>query len=443
MSESITQKDAQYAFDLVKTICADIGPGLPGTAQERDRAAFFQNELGNLLGPENVVVDDFSLAPGAFLNPYPGLFILIAALLNIGIGRIPGASPWITTIPALVLSILSPLIFIIEFFFSRELVDPLFAKKQSQNLVATLRKPGTRNVRRLLILSGHHDSAPENTCLSLLSQVNRLLRPKDHGDNAREDTRLRVLGTLFYFISGTFFLGIITMLGVSLLQLAGVIAGDARLIQIGTLGWLPLLFPILPSILFGLFSVKAGKNGGSVPGAVDNLSGCALAVALCRFLVHNPSAIPDDTEIRFISFGSEEAGLRGSRRYVARHLDELNRLDARLLNFEMVAHPEINILTTDVNGTVKNAPEMVNSLVAAAKRAEVPYKVSKATIGVGTDAAPFSRAGLKAATLVPFKTPQQTVAFYHQKWDTPDQLSIEPLLNVLKLALEWVRCNGE
>jgi len=55
------------------------------------------------------------------------------------------------------------------------------------------------------------------------------------------------------------------------------------------------------------------------PGAADNLSACALAVALCGFLLRNPSYIPVDTEIRFISFGSEEAGLRGSRRYVERH----------------------------------------------------------------------------------------------------------------------------
>jgi hypothetical protein len=43
--------------------------------------------------------------------------------------------------------------------------------------------------------------------------------------------------------------------------------------------------------------------------------------------------------------------------------------------------------------------------------------------------------------LLPFKVPQQIVAFYHQKWDTPEVLTLEPLLNVLKLTLERV-CNG-
>jgi hypothetical protein len=443
MPADISEDDAQYALEIVKTICTKVGPGLPGSPQERERAGVIEQELASQLGAENVVIENFTFAPDAFLNLYPGLFMLIAALLNISIGRITGVSPLITTIASLAFSILSPLMFITEFFFGKEFVDPFFKQKQSQNVIGVLRKPGTRSVKRLLMLSGHHDSAPENNSLRLLSAVNRWFMRKGRGDSAQEDARLRVLGGIFYFISGSFLLGFVTMLVMSVLQMTGVITENACIARSGTLGWVLLLYPMLPSIIFGLFSINAGKNGGTVPGAVDNLSASALAMALSRFLTHHPEWIPDDTEIRFVSFGSEEAGLRGSRRYVTRHLDELKRLDARLLNFEMVAHPEINILSGDANGTVKNAPEMVNSLVAAAKRADIPYKVSAATLGVGTDAAPFTWAGLKAATLMPFKVPQQTVAFYHQMWDTPDQVTIEPLFNVLKLALEWVRCGGE
>jgi Zn-dependent M28 family amino/carboxypeptidase len=144
-----------------------------------------------------------------------------------------------------------------------------------------------------------------------------------------------------------------------------------------------------------------------------------------------------------VSFGGEEAGLRGSRRYVKRHLDELKSLDVRLLNIEMVAHPDITILSSDMNGTLKHAHEMVRSAVLAAQRAGVPYKVQPGTLGTGTDAAPFSQAGLQATTLMPFKIPQQMVAFYHQREDTPDKLAEEPLLNVLKLAFEWVCAGGE
>jgi aminopeptidase YwaD len=232
------------------------------------------------------------------------------------------------------------------------------------------------------------------------------------------------------------------VLAMSLIQLAGLVFDSPGLVHTGTLGWVLLVYPITPSIIFVLFFTRGRQDGGSVPGAADNLSGCALAVAMCRFLVRNPSYIPDDTEIRFITFGSEEAGYRGSRRYVARHLDELKRLDVRLLNFDTLAHPEIAILTSETNGTVKNSPDMVKSLAAAAQRLGIPYNVQPATLGTASDAGPFSRAGLKAVTLLGMKV-QQMVAFYHQKGDNPEVLTIAPLFNVLKLSLEWLRCNGE
>jgi len=106
-----------------------------------------------------------------------------------------------------------------------------------------------------------------------------------------------------------------------------------------------MTFAIVPAVIFALFFTGGRKNGGTVPGAADNLSACALSVSMCKFLVKNPSYIPPDTEIRFISFGSEEAGLRGLRCYVEHHLKELKQLDSRLLNFETVAYPEITILT--------------------------------------------------------------------------------------------------
>ncbi len=103
--------------------------------------------------------------------------------------------------------------------------------------------------------------------------------------------------------------------------------------------------------------------------------------------------------------------------------------------------PEIVILTSDINGTVKNSPEMVKSVVAASNRASVPFKVKPATLGTANDSGPFSKAGLKATTLLGFRIPQQMVAFYHQKWDNPDILTIEPLLNVLRLTTEWIKQN--
>jgi NADH:ubiquinone oxidoreductase subunit K len=420
MPEIITNDEAQYAFEIVKTICTEVGPGSPGSSQERERAAIIKEELVSHLGAGNVVVEEFTLAPDAFLGSQLicTVCMLIAVLLNIFMGRFTGVSPWLTSLAALTFTILAVLLFIFEFVIGFELVDPFFKKKQSVNVIGSLRKPGSKAVKRLLILSGHHDSALEFTWL-------------------------RYLGYGFFILTATWLIALITMVVMSMIQLTGMITGNADIVRSGTLGWVLLAYPIAPSIIYALFFTGGRKNGGTVPGAADNLSASALAVAMCRFLVENPCYIPDETEIRFISFGSEEAGVRGSLRYVERHLEELKRLDARLLNFETVAHPEIVVLTSDSNGTVKNSPEMVKSVIAAAESAGVPYKVSPATLGTGSDAGPFSRAGLKATALLAFKMPQQMVDFYHQKWDGPEILSIEALLNVLKLTFEWVRNGGE
>jgi hypothetical protein len=420
MAGIITNDDALYAFDIVKTICTEVGPGCPGSSQEWERAAILKKELESHLGVENVVVEEFTCAPGALLGAQriSALFMLIATLLNFSAGRYTGISTWLTAVAALAFAILSVLTYFLEFIFGFEFVDPFFKKERSINVIGTLRTPGTKNVKRLLIVSGHHDSALENTWL-------------------------RFLGYGFLFLSAIWFIGLIAISAMSIIRLAGLVAGNAGLLRFGTMGWAMLALIIAPSFIYAMFFNMGGDNGGTVPGAVDNLSASALAVAMCRFLVNNPAYITAGAEIRFISFGSEEAGLRGSRRYVERHLDELKRMDARLLNFEMVAYPEICILTSDVNGIVKNSPEMVKGMVAAAERAGIPYTVKSAYLGIGTDAGPFSRAGLKAATLLPFKVPHQMVAFYHQKWDGPEVVTIEPLINVLKLAFEWVRYGGE
>jgi aminopeptidase YwaD len=415
----ITNNDAEYALAIVKAICKEVGPGLPGSSEEWERAAIIKRELESHLGDENVVVENFSVAPGAFLGSLPlaAFFTLLAVLLNISVGPLTGVLPLVSGFAALLLSLAAPLIFIFEYILYFEFIDPFFRKKQSLTVIGTLHQPGNTIVKRRLILSGHHDSALENNWF-------------------------RLLGYGFYITIPTIFIGFIFMPVISIVQVTGLVTENADMVRIGTLGWVMLVYPIVPAVIFALFFNKRAKNGGTVPGAADNLSGSALTVAMCRFLVKNPSYIPADMEIQFISFGSEEAGLRGSRRYVERHLEELKRLDAHLLNFETVTYPEITILTSDVNG-VKNSPEMVKSIVAAAERAGVPFKVKAYPIGGGgSDAGSFSQAGLHALTLLPFKVPQQIVAFYHQKCDQPEVLTIEPLLNVLKLTFEWIHNGG-
>jgi hypothetical protein len=152
MSGIISMDDARYAFEMVKKICKEAGPGLPGTSRERERAETIKKELVSHLGSANVATEEYTFAPGAFLSSYPlcALFMLFAAMLNISMGYITGVSPWLTSIAALIFSLIAPFPFIFEFVMSFELVDPFFRKKQSINVIGTMCKPGTKNVKRLL-----------------------------------------------------------------------------------------------------------------------------------------------------------------------------------------------------------------------------------------------------------------------------------------------------
>jgi hypothetical protein len=100
----------------------------------------------------------------------------------------------------------------------------------------------------------------------------------------------------------------------------------------------------------------------------------------------------------------------GSRGDKASARFALRRLDARDLNMEMIAHPEITILTSEKSGTVKNSPVMVQMVVMAAERAGIPYRLTAAMVGEANDAGSFSLASLKATTLIPFRPERDALA---------------------------------
>ncbi|MHA1341494.1 MAG: M28 family peptidase [Promethearchaeota archaeon] len=99
------------------------------------------------------------------------------------------------------------------------------------------------------------------------------------------------------------------------------------------------LFPL--GFIFAFFFTGTYKNGGTVPGATDNLTSVAISIALGRIIRKHPELIPKNTEIRVISFGSEEAAVRGSTNYVKTHLNELKKNDLMVLNFESICDPNL------------------------------------------------------------------------------------------------------
>lgn len=415
MPYEVKKEDAQYAHDTVKRIIDEAGPGAPCTAQERARAEIIKEEMEGITGKGNVDIEEFTCAPGAmfgWLKIGVGLAIISLALHFMSF-KTTGSTAVALSVASFLFSLLIVVMGVFEFMLMREFVDPILPKKKSQNVVGKIKSQG--ETKRIVVFSGHHDSAIQFTWARYLK-----------------------LG--YYLAVAIIFWAILSLSVRTGLYAAGLIVKSHALTSFGEIGWRTLAIPIIPYMIFSFFFVGSRKNGGKVPGAADNLSGCCLTLTIGRILKDNPGLIPENTEVRLITFGSEEAGMRGSNRYVERHLNELKEKDTTVFNIDTVNHEVMYILKSDCNGFLKYKPELVGSVATAARNADVPYKVLNFPFGAGgTDANRFNKRGIKAVTLMPCDFPIRTIKWYHQSTDNMDVISIEPFMNLLKVATEWLK----
>ena len=412
MTEWIQAEDLTFACEFIKRICVDIGPGSPCSPQEHARAAAIKSELGRVA--DETGEERFTCAPDAFLKwfSFASTLSIVAAFFYF-LGLLP-KFPLVFTTLGLAIAIFIVLILIFEFFLFREFIDGLYPRKPSENIVGVIHPKSRGKAKRLLILSGHHDSA------------------------------LR-FNYLHFFKNGYYVAEGILIFGVGLFA-AGVFLRWIALVFSLPWNWLTLLFPwyviiFLPVCVFiGFTFTEKEKNGGSVPGAIDNLSAVSILLMIGRILRRHPELQPEDTEIRLVTFGCEEAGTRGSRAYVRAHEAELRAADAVVVNIESIYDPEIEIFTGDRNGTLRNSPDIVEGLARAAQAAGAPSRISHFPFaGGGTDALPFREKGIRAGCLFSMKIPSQMVQFYHQPSDTYDKVNPTALRNAAEIALEFIR----
>jgi len=186
-----------------------------------------------------------------------------------------------------------------------------------------------------------------------------------------------------------------------------------------------------------------------VPGAVDNLSAVAIVLALGKILKKNKEIVPNNTEIRLISFGCEEAGLRGAFRYVEKHFDELKRFEAECINMDAIhSKDNITIIDFEPSTRTKHSEIVVEKIINAAKSSQIKIKASAiggsstfekiiGQITGGTDATAFSKAGIKAANISAMDL-KQMLGFYHQPTDTLDKIEKESLERVLQICIAYI-----
>ena len=422
MNDNISKDDSNYMYEIIQSIIDECGPRMPCSPQEAQGAEIIKKELE--LVCDDVDLEPFSCNPNAFLG-FIKVDVVLVLLSFISFFLIPlnlfNYWGYVMSFLSFSFNLISFLILWNEFFNYREFIDPFFKSRTSQNVIGKIYPK--EEVKKILIFSGHHDSA---------LQFNLL-------------TYLKIGYPVVIFLGlGIMFLWLLVSIIVILLILVNLFFYELFFL------FVLILFLIGTPAFIGLFLfVPFGEKANKVPGAVDNLSAVAIVLALGKILKKNKELVPNNTEIRLISFGCEEAGLRGAFRYVEKHFDELKRFEAECVNMDAIhSKDNITIIDFEPSTRTKHSEIVVEKIVNAAKSSQIKIKASAmggsstfekivGQITGGTDATAFSKAGIKAANISAMDL-NKMLKFYHQPTDTLDKIEKESLERVLQICIAYI-----
>ncbi len=419
MELDISKDFADYMYNLVDKIVEEVGPRMSCSSQEAQGSKIMKDEFERIC--DEVVVESFTCHPKAFLGWIKLILIMtiVSIFFYLLMLWVSDSLLIIFSLIAFLLSLLSFLIMWEEFFNYNEFIDPLFRKKTSQNVIGKFKT--REEQKRIIIFSSHIDSALQFNLLKLI-------------------------GWGFIPLAFLGILVILTWLVVSFINLIILLIGFFSLKSIFFWVTIWLLIIGTPCFIGLFFFVPLGDKGNVVPGAVDNLSSCSVVVGLGRYINNHRELIPKNTEIRLISFGCEESGLRGSRRYSSAHQEELKKSDAVVINMDGLETPDgFHIIEYEPTTRTRHSEEVIQKLLRATESVGIQAKRFGAgkiekTLGRlsgGSDAASFSKANIKAGFLNSADWKNRS-SYYHQDADTPDKIKEGTLENALKICISFL-----
>jgi hypothetical protein len=378
--------------DIIEEICREIGPRPSGSPAEEKAARLVRDRLESWgLKTE---MQSFSIAPRALQILFILVFLGFAFCLHI----------YLTCPPLALLTLLLLLaVYLSHMAFGADLMKHVFRKSPSWNVVGRIEPEG--KAERLIIFSGHLDSAYRMP----------LLQRKTYW--------------IVFVLVPLYLLSLVLLLGLS-----------------GWKSWMMLAHvPVTPTfaaieqVLFwicaagsvaGLVLLAGLIRADAVPGANDNLTGVAVAMEMGRELAKKK---PVRTEIWVAAFGSEEAGLLGSR-HMARTLgDEIRRKVGLVVNLESLGQSgTLRLVTGELMSAGRHSPAVLDLIESAAAAARVPMKRFFLAAGL-TDAASFSRRKIPAATVIRLDD-HGLLDHYHNPGDNPDSVEEGRLDEALKVC---------
>jgi hypothetical protein len=348
-----------------------------GSEGEREGARRLAGHL-RAAGAEDVRVEDVPFRPGyaTVLLPLNAIAAVAGAIAHRR-GRAPGAAVVAALCGALVADDVAN--------GRRPWRAAVTRRGQTTNVVAVAGDPGAD---RTLVVLAHHDAAPTGVVFDQRPQ--KWLARRFPGVVAGAETS----APLWWPI-----------IGAPLLIALGALTGRRRITGAG-LGALAATSALGADI----------ARGRIVPGANDNLSGCAALVALAR---------RRDLPVRVLlaSCGAEEVLQGGIYAFRDAHLRSLDPSRTWVLNLDTIGSPELIMLEGEGTLRVHDYPDPgFRDLVAGAARRASGELRRGCRSRSSTDAVIPSKDGFPTATLCSWDPRTKCLTEYHLPTDTPDRL---------------------
>ncbi|MFX1426851.1 MAG: M28 family metallopeptidase [Promethearchaeota archaeon] len=405
-----------YMLSFIEKICNEVGPRESGTEQEILAGNSIEEELNKFC--DEAHQEEYISSPHAFLGGirYGALLVFISivlywlsVLIDIKILQIGGGYSMLFMVIAVILIVVSVSYFILETMRYHETYDFLFPKRKSYNIVGTINP--SSEVKNSIVFSAHHDSAFEFNTFYYLKRFGQV-------------------------IINVGYIGVGIVLIVLIIKIILQMFSVELIILFLSFGYFFLAFIpiILVYILFHSYN--------PVLGAFDNLSGVSVVLGIGKFLSenkNNPEIFPKNTKVYLISFAGEEAGLRGAKRYVKAHYNQLKEEKTIVVNMDGIGKKDIVIIHDKEPGIgAKHDPKIYLPLLEIANNINPNAKISSLPFGA-TDGAAFSKKGISTASIGALNLNDELVPYYHTRLDTPENIEKEALGQFVEICLEYLK----
>jgi len=366
---------------FMERVLRDIGPRPACSDAEKRLGAMLEEDWAGFC--DQVDMHAFHCHPRALLGWVPWMVAVYLAAL---------VSYWLFPPLAFLLASGATLVILLQGVRFRELLDRLFPRAEGHNVVGVLRPRG--EIQRRVVLMAHQDSAYEFTLWHRFGNLSPVL--------------MVLVGAAFLWMT----------LGSLAAAIAWSIGGvdHVAFTVIGVVGL--CLYPVVGLFVFITDWVP-------VPGAMDNLSGIAVISALGRAAARGGDAgqrLLEGTEIILLATSAEEAGLRGSRRFVARHRARLERTPTYVINLDGIGDPaHFSFIERELWQGVRHDDALIGLGMDCAQQVGLEPKRVNLAMG-GTDAASFTQHAIPSTTII-CQDSTRLVPNYHTRHDTLENMN--------------------